>query len=419
MNSTHTLPRSRAIQAFALGCAFFAYAFIQRVSPSVMATDLMRDFAVGATALGVLSASYLYPYALAQVPVGLLMDRYGPRPLLVTTAVLCALASYAFSTADSLLGATIARGFVGVTVAFAFVGTLTIAATWLPRQRFALLSGILFTVGMTGAVVGQVPLRVLVEVLAWRGTYVALAISALVLSVLAYWRVPSRPPVVAAASTSVISSLGAVCRHRQNWLCAVAGFGMSATMLSFSGLWAVPWMTMTLDFAPRVAAGISSLIFVGWGLASPVLGWWSDRSGKRKPLLIGGALLALTAMVLIAYGRSSSPAVLGVLFFLHGAGACSMVVCFSLTRDNNADSHAATAISLINMFIVMGGAIMQPVVGALLDWRWDGLRIEGVPHYSASAFDVALASLVLVLVIAFACACAVRETSHTASLDTA
>lgn len=407
--SAHSATRARI--AFALGCLFFAYAFVQRVSPSVMANDLMRDFSVGAAALGVLSATYLYPYALAQVPVGLLMDRFGPRPLLVITATVCAAASFAFATAETLLGASVARSVIGVSVAFAFVGTLTIASTLFPRSRFALLSGILFTIGMAGAVAGQVPLRLLVEQLNWRGTYLVLASGAVVIAILVFFFVPSRQRGPDTPTASIRSGLGAVCSNRENWLCALAGFGMSAAMLSFSGLWAVPWMTMTLNFDTRVAAGISSLIFVGWGLSAPALGWLSDRLGVRKPILMSGALLALITMALITYGRITSPTILAVLFFLHGAGACAMLVCFSLCRDNNADHHAATAISLINMFIVLSGAIMQPVVGALLDYRWDGARIAGVPVYSREAFDIALSALLVAQCVAVICAVCVRD-SH-------
>ncbi|MBX2824513.1 MAG: MFS transporter [Gammaproteobacteria bacterium] len=401
---------ARASIAFALGCVFFAYAFIQRVSPSVMTAELMRDFAVGGTALGILSAMYLYPYALAQLPVGMLMDRYGPRPLLTITALICAISSCWFASAESLLMASIARGFVGVSVAFAFVGTLTIAATFFHASRFALLSGIVFTVGMTGAVAGQVPLRILVDLLSWRETYYVLGAAALMLAVLIVIFVPSRVPPATRREGSALNGLGAVCTNRQNWLCAIAGFGASATMLSFSGLWAVPWMTMTLGFDERVAAGISSMIFVGWGMSSPVLGWLSDRLGTRKPILVGGALVALIALVLIVYGRLTSPLLLGALFFLHGAGACSMVVCFSLCRENNIAANSATAISLVNMCIVAGGAVMQPLLGWLLDLRWDGQLREGVRHYTVAAFDGALLGLIVVLGIALLCALLIRET---------
>jgi len=119
--------RRAATVAFTLGTLFFGYAFIQRVSPSVMTNELMRDFSVGGAALGSLSAFYFYAYASIQLPVGMLTDRFGPRKLMSVAAALCALASLGFAFSYSLLAASVGRALIGGTVAFAFVGTLAIA----------------------------------------------------------------------------------------------------------------------------------------------------------------------------------------------------------------------------------------------------------------------------------------------------
>src|SRR5210317_2305289 len=110
----------RAIIAFTLGTLFFGYAFVQRVSPSVMTAELMRDFAVGGAALGSLSAFYFYAYASIQLPVGMLTDHFGPRKLMSFAAALCALASVGFAFSDSVFTASIGRAFIGGTVAFGF-----------------------------------------------------------------------------------------------------------------------------------------------------------------------------------------------------------------------------------------------------------------------------------------------------------
>src|SRR5210317_596292 len=175
-----TVSRSQAIVAFALGTLFFGYAFVQRVSPSVMTDELMRDFAVGGAALGSLSAFYFYAYASIQLPVGMLTDHFGPRKLMSFAAGLCALASVAFALSDSLLAASIGRALIGATVAFAFVGTLAIAGYWFRPQQYALLAGLLQTVGMTGGIFGQAPLRQLVEAIGWRSSIHVLAVVALV-----------------------------------------------------------------------------------------------------------------------------------------------------------------------------------------------------------------------------------------------
>ncbi len=413
--------RTRAIIAFFLGCLFFFYAFLQRVSTSVVTEELMRDLSVGGAALGILSAMYFYPYALVQLPVGLLIDRFGPRKLMAATAMICAFSSWWFSTADSLLAASISRGLVGVTVGFSFVGALSIASMFFAPARFAMLSGFVMTVGMAGAIAGQLPLRLLVEYAGWRQSYAVLAIMAFVLSVLIYLLVPRRntPGEDLAAQreqgthapprNSIRAGLAAVSANPQSWLCAGAGFGMSATMLCFAGLWAVPWMTMTLGFDSKLAAGLSSLLFIGWGLAAPMAGWLSDRLGRRKPIVLGGSLIALISLSVMIYANVSAPFWLGVLFFINGAGSCCMVVCFGLCRELNHQANNATAIGLVNMCVVASGALLQPLIGWMLDLQWGGQMNAGARVYSESAFQQAFLVLVVAALLAVICAWRVRE----------
>ncbi|MBX9946079.1 MAG: MFS transporter, partial [Reyranella sp.] len=164
-----------AFYGWATGALFFFYAWILRVAPSVMIDELMRDFAVGAAAVGHLSAFYFYGYAGMQIPVGLLMDRFGPRRLMTVAAVGCAAGCVLFALAPSLWALSLGRFVIGATAAFSLVGAMTVAGQWFPPARFALLSGFAMMLGMAGGVFGQAPLRLLVEALDWRQASLALA----------------------------------------------------------------------------------------------------------------------------------------------------------------------------------------------------------------------------------------------------
>ena len=141
--------RVRALAGFVLAAAFFGYGFMLRVQPSVIVADLMRDFAVGAAALGGLSAFYFYGYAGMQVPVGMLMDRFGPRRLMPVALLLCAGGLALFATARALEMAALGQVLVGARAAFSFLGALTVAVQTLPMRHFGLLTGLLQAVGMT------------------------------------------------------------------------------------------------------------------------------------------------------------------------------------------------------------------------------------------------------------------------------
>jgi MFS family permease len=124
------------------GALFFFYAWVLRVAPSVMVEELMRDFSAGAAVLGNLSAAYFYGYAGMQVPVGVLLDRFGPRRLIATSTLLCSGGCVLFATADTLAAATAGRLLIGAASAFSLVGAMAVAGQWFSADRFAMLSGL-------------------------------------------------------------------------------------------------------------------------------------------------------------------------------------------------------------------------------------------------------------------------------------
>jgi len=407
-----TVSRRQATIAFALGTLFFGYAFVQRVSPSVMTNELMSDFAVGGAALGSLSAFYFYAYASIQLPVGMLTDHFGPRKLMSFAMALCALASVGFAFSDSVLTASLGRAFIGGTVAFGFVGTLAIAGYWFKSTQYALLAGLLQTVGMCGAIFGQAPLRQMVESIGWRGTMHVLALVALVLALLLFFLVPLRSSEQKQQKPGpgILKGLHAVTTNSQTWICSIIGFGMAATMLAFGGLWGVPWLNSVHGYTTTEAAAVTSMIFVGWAIFSPLAGWASDRMGRRNIILLAGSMVALIALALLVYYTPSKTSLLMILIFLIGAGGSAMTVCFGSVKELNDANYSSTSLGLMNMCIVGSGAVMQPLVGWLLDLNWTGEMLDGARVYAASNYSLAFTSLLVLNFGAFVAALFLRET---------
>lgn len=410
--SAEPVTRLRAVLAFLLGTLFFGYAFTQRVAPSVMTSELMRDLAVGGAALGSLSAFYFYAYAGIQLPVGMLLDKFGPRKLMSGALLLCALASVGFAFSDSLTAASFSRLMIGGTVAFGFVGTLTIASYWFPARRFALLSGILMTVGMLGAIAGQAPLRLAIEQAGWRHTVLFLSVIAVVLSVLIFLIVPHRSAeqLARTGGSGPLSGLKSVIFNFQSWMCAGIGFGPTATLLAFSGLWAVPWLGSVKGLPISQAAGVASAVFLGWAVGAPALGWLSDRIGRRKPIILVGLLINVASFVALIFIPVTEPWVLTTLFFVNGLGGCAMVICFGAIREHNAPQNSATALALLNTCVVGSGAVMQPLVGWVLDLNWAGQTAQGARVYGGEAYFTAFLFILGANVLALLCCFLLRET---------
>lgn len=413
----NSISHARALAAFAVGTLFFGLAFMQRVAPSVMTTELMRDFSVGAAALGTLSAWYFYTYAVLQLPIGMLNDRFGPRKLMSIALVVCALASVGFAASETLATASFFRAVIGATVAFAFVGTLTIASYWFAATRFAMLAGVIQTVGMCGAMLGQAPLRYAVEQFGWRAAMGTMGAIAIVLAVVLFTVVPRNPRSLPMKSENALQNTlyggFAVLANPQSWACAGIGFGMTAIMLAFAGLWAVPWMSHVFDYSVVSAATVVSLLFLGWALGAPIMGWWSDYSGKRKPVLLTGIVCNTLIFALILFANSPglrTPLAMSILFFMLGISGSMMTVAFGSMREVNSAQHSATAMGLLNMFVVGSGAVMQPLIGYLLDLNWDGQIVDGARIYSSSAYTTAFTVLFVSNLLALMCVLWLRET---------
>jgi MFS family permease len=406
---THDAPRLLAVLGWLTAALFFGYAWVLRVAPSVMVEELMRDFAVGAGVLGNLSAAYFYGYAGMQIPVGVLLDRFGPRRLITVSTLLCAGGCVLFATGSTLASVTAGRFLIGASAAFSLVGAMAVAGQWFSPDRFAMLSGLAMAMGMAGGVLGQAPLRVAVEASDWRTTMLLLAGGGVALSAAA-WATVRDKWRGSGGITNALSGLGVVARHPQTWLIALAGLGTSSPLLGFAGLWGVPFLETAYGLPRTLAATLTSMLFVGWGVGAPIVGWLSDRIGRRRPPMLAGLVLQIASLVTLVYVPELPTFVLGGLCFLIGFFGSSQIVCFALVKENHSADLSGTAIGFVNTMVTGAGALFQPLVGLLLDLAWSGETLHGARIYDTAAYQLAFASLLTCCVAGFLCLLAVRET---------
>lgn len=393
--------------AWTTAAVFFFYAFVLRVSPSVMVGELMAEFQVGGAVFGTLSSLYFYTYAPLQLPVGMLMDKYGPRLMISVAVALAALGSLLFALAPSLEIAYLARLLIGFGSGFSFVGALTVSTQLFPPARFAMLAGLVQGLGILGGIAGQAPLGVAVEHLSWRGAVGGLAAIGAVLAVFAWFAIRDRPG--ASTGTSPMAGLRLVAANRETWLCAAYGLAKTAPMLTFGGLWAVPFVMAVHGVDRATAASLTSLLFLGWGVGAPFNGWISDRLGRRKAPMLVSSLVATAAMATIVGFHGLSLTTMGILFFVNGFASCAMILAFAAVREHNPPGTTGAAYGLVNTFVVGSGAIFQPLVGWLLDLGWDGVLVAGARVYAEGIFRAALWTLPAVSALGIVAALLMRE----------
>ncbi len=407
----------RAALVWGLAAIFYFYELMLLVSPSVMTDDLTLTFKTSAEQLGNLSAFYYYAYALMQIPVGLLMDRYGPRILLTLAAAFCSVGCLVFAFAHNLWIAGLGRFVMGIGGSFAVVGCLKLASLWFPVNRFALLTGIMVAVGMMGGVFGQEHLVKLVLMIGWRDTILYGAILGAILSVVIWVVVSDQPFKTLALSASklpesppVLQGLLQVMKMPQVWIASLYAGLMFVPTTGFGQLWGVPYFVERFQIEKEFAGGMVSMIFYGWAIGGPLYGLISDWISRRKAPMAFAAIATLLVMTAILYAPVTMMQ-MKILMFLLGAFSSGFILAFSVVREINTPILTGTAIGFINTLNNASGALAQPVVGKLLDKQWHGqVLADGSPVYTLQMYNEALLFLPICLVIAFVILPFIRET---------
>ncbi|MBW1780181.1 MAG: MFS transporter [Deltaproteobacteria bacterium] len=412
-----------------LGAAFYLSGFYQRVAPAVMTDYLMADFNIGAAALGNLSAFYFYSYAAIQIPTGILADYWGPKRLLTVGAFTAFLGAFLFAAAPDVFFANAGRLLIGGSVGVAWVALLKLSMHWFPPRRFATTSGLALFCGIAGAVSAGMPLRILVDHFGWRPVMLASAGGSLAIAV-AIWIVvrddPSErgyasfiPPADIAphATRSLFAGLGKVFQYKNTYLLSFAPSGVAGPVLAFSGLWGVPFLSTHYGLSPAESAALTSVLLVAWAIGGPVLGLFSDRLGRRKPLYVAGCFVACAGWSLILFMPKLPVSLLTVLVSIVGFASGAMILGFAFVKESVPPSLTGTVSGVCNMGVIIGPMVLQPVMGWVLDKNWNGTLENGIKIYHLGAYQSAFSLMMAWSILAAILICFTTETHCRQTVD--
>lgn len=401
-----------------LGALFYCYEYFLRIGPSVMANDLRLVFQLDAASFGNLAAFYYYAYTPMQLPVGVMMDHYGPRRLLIFACLVCAFGTYLFAQHQSLLIAQLGRFFVGFGSAFAFVGVLKLATIWLPPHRFAMISGMSTSLGMLGAMGGDIALAALIRLQGWHNTLVYSAVSGIILALIIAFVMPSATDKLGQSSESTASDLKklfkdltVLLRNPYIWLNGLIGCLLYLSLSAFAELWGPSYLEAVYHYSSEDAAQAVSLIFFGWAFGGPFSGWISDKLRRRcLPLSISSILTAIIISIILYLPSIPKPILYG-LMFLFGLFSSAQVIVFAIGRELSPARLAGTAIAFTNMLVMIGGAVFQPIIGLVLEKLWNGHATHGVHTYNVSEYQIAMTLIPLGAIISLFILFFMKETA--------
>lgn len=399
-----------------LSCSFYLYKYFLEVSPSVMGNELMRKFKITGAQLGNLTAFYFYAYLIMQIPMGSLVDRFGARLVTTISISMCALGTFLLAKSESLYLAELGRFITGAGAAVSSISCMKLIALWFNSERFALMTGLMLTFGMIGAIIGQAPLSEIINILGWKNTLFLTAFLGFLLAIIFWVIVRDKKddflPLTALSlkNLSLKYQLLLILKNPQVWLLSIYSGFTFAPVAVFGGLWGVPYLEAIYGMERTAAAEAISFIFFGFSIGCPFFGWLSDYIGSRLKVIKYGTLAALLTLILALYGYFPSPYWLYLVLFAFGFFIGTFLLCFSMVREINPVMFAATALSFMNAFDALLGAVSDPLIGYFLDKNWDGKIDNGVRIFSSVNYHYALSILLLYLIIALLLLPFIKET---------
>jgi MFS family permease len=403
--STRTSVKAAAA-AWVVAAVYYFYQYALRSAPSVMMPQLSEAFGVSALGVASIVGLFYYGYSPFSLVAGAAMDRMGPRKVLPVAAVVVGVGALLFATGNSAV-ASLGRFLQGAGGVFALVGAIYIATKNFPPSKAATLIGATQMFGMAGGSAGQFVVGPMIAGgVAWNRFWIGCGIVGALVGALLLILLPKEKGKVQPRGglKSTTGDFYTVFKNPQSILCGVIAGLLFIPTTIFDMVWGVRYLQEAhgLDYAAAVMR--SAAVPFGWIIGCPLLGFISDRLGRRKPVIIGGAALLFACLAWILFGHLGifPPYVLGLFAGLASGAA---MLPYTVIKEANPSQLGGTATGVVNFLNFTFSALLGPVFGWVLQLLSGGASSLQVEHY-----QIAFAPLLVGVVIAIALTFLLKET---------
>lgn len=357
-------------------CACLSYTISQfyRSANAVIGPDLMTELALTPADLGILTGAFFLTFSVSQFPVGIALDRWGPRRTILVTLVIAFIGTLAFALGRNLFELSLARIVLGFGCAALLTGPMVLFSRWFPPDRFATMSSILIAVGNLGVIASTAPLAWFAEAYGWRGAFYVTAVITVCLIALSYWAIEDHPdPAKARSGTNetlaeTLRGVGAVIRHPAFPNLFAIIFSAYATFITILGLWGGPYLHDVHGLDATARGNV--LIFMAVGAAAGYFIWGPlDRVfNTRKWLLAVGLGSQLVCLLVIVLVPGLSVIIITALFCFMGVMNGCIVMIFAHARSVFPAELIGRGITTLNIGTMGGGAFQQFLTGSLMTY---------------------------------------------------
>ncbi len=359
---------NRGLFIFGSLAVLYFCSIFHRVGIAAISADLHADFQANASILGLMSSTYFYAYALAQIPVGLMADKFGVRKTLTVFGLMACLGNLLFSYSPDITVLSIGRALVGFGVGGFYVCALKALAFNYSRKRYATLTGVFTSLGNLAAVVAASPLALLSMALGWREAFLVILLVMLVFVGAVWFTMDDKQEQLSPKKRRVFADLKTVFSNKEFLKLIVVPFFVYGLFVSFQGLWVSPFLMGVYGMSQTTASNFFLFISMGFVVAFPLAGIISDRIRRRKPVLIVGILLSVASWLLMAvFGGVLESYQIVALFFFMGFAFGIADIFLTIPINLCPVEISGLAIGSVNIFNFVGGGFFQFFFGFMLD----------------------------------------------------
>lgn len=369
--------------------AGYFVAYLYRSINAVIGPELAREFGLSPAGLGLLSGIYFFSFALFQLPLGVLLDRYGPRRVNATLLMVAAAGGLWFAFARSATELTLARALIGLGVSGCLMASFSAFALWYPADRLATMNGVAFAAGMLGAITVTVPLELVLRVLDWREVFRGIAAATVAVSLVLFFVVPEKAAARRGAPLALqLREFAALGRDPAFWRMALCIGGSQLAAVSLGTLWVATWLRDVLGYSPAAVA--QALLLFNLAMIAGYLGFGriADRRTRRGestlPLLAGGVLAASLCLALLLAGVRTGAVALWCGFFSLSTAVVLSYPLFSRRYPKEMVGRVNTA---LNVAVFAGMFSGQWLVGGILN-LWPATATGYAPEAYAWALGL-------------------------------
>ena len=375
--------------------SFFTFQFILRLWPGLMMQPIMEQFSIDASHFGMLAALYYYGYAGMQIPVAIMLDKFSARYIIGIFALVCGLATLAFTYTENWYLACISRFLVGAGSSVGFLGVSKVISDWFPKDNYAKMVGYSFTIGLMGAIYGGKPISILIENYSWKKVAFSLALVSILIGVGTYLFLRSKNKQEEEQENQFkLVNFKTLLSSKSIWIIALANLLMVGSLEGFGDVWGVPYLMKAHDLVKSDAAELISFIFIGMLFGGPLLAFLSKYLGNYRVISICGIVMALCFLTLLS-GLEYNWYYFAVIFFLVGVMCCYQVIIFATGAELVNPQLLGVTIAFLNCINMLGGSFFHTLMGHIMDLFWTGLQNEGVKIYTLESYEAALIAIPL------------------------